>query len=100
MDSQPEFQELVSARQQSWKCTTCIEEWLKLSEEERAGKEARDHIRDADTLVPSWQANMVGPGQLAMACVALPTCLNHIVTKKRSPEEIAQQNGLWAPGQN
>jgi hypothetical protein len=82
------------------KCIRCIEDYIRLSDEEKASGAAWSLVGDAVTLVPSWQTEMAGPGQLVMACVTVPVCLGHIRASKPSPEQIAQRNGLFLPGQN
>jgi hypothetical protein len=51
-------------------------------------------------MVPSWQQTMLGPGQLVLACIALPICINHIAFKEQTPQEKAARSGLALPGMN
>lgn len=83
------------------KCMICVEEYLALPDDSEAklSGEAWLKVRDADTLAPSWQTYVAGPGQVVVACVTLPVCLRHITVKKQSPEQIASRSGLALPGQ-
>jgi hypothetical protein len=53
--------------------------------------------RDAITWLPAWQQQQVGQ-QMVMACVALPSCMEHIKINKPSPQQYAMRSGLALPG--
>lgn len=81
------------------RCVRCVETYVQLPEEQKT-PEHWDEVNDAVTMVPTWQVQMAGPGQMIMACTTVPVCLDHVRVKKAAPEEIAQRNGIWTPGQN
>jgi hypothetical protein len=87
------------------KCLECIGNFLILSDEEReeiltSPNEFDNRVKDAVTLVPSWQQNMPVPGQLVVACTAVPSCMDHIKVAKPSPQQIASRSGLVVPNPN
>lgn len=82
------------------KCIRCVETYVQLSEDEKTPECWDATVNDAVTMVPTWQVQMAGPGQMVMACTTVPVCLDHVQVKKAGPEEIAQRNGIWTPGQN
>lgn len=75
------------------KCFSCIEIFVANGKK----KEEWGKVRNSATLVPTWQQKVVG-GNLMMACVTLPTCIEHIISKPETPEEIAARTGLAIPG--
>lgn len=84
------------------KCVHCVEGYTQAME--RAGEDAQAYIqeywsevKDADTWVPSWQSAVPTPGQMVLACVSLPVCINHIQVNKPKPEQIASRSGLLVP---
>lgn len=89
---------------QNWKCGTCIGEHLNFLVKQVKGEQPEDaqppEIKDAVTLAPSWQSNMV-MGQMVMACVPLPTCMGHIQVSELTAEQRALLGGimLGRPGQ-
>jgi hypothetical protein len=87
------------------KCIKCIEEFLELSpdDEARVDGSAWLKVRDADTLVPSWQQMAVGPGSMAFAVTAVPFCVPHMegnIARPSQTEQIARRSGLAIPGMN
>jgi hypothetical protein len=56
-------------------------------------------IAPADTWVPVWQQQQL-PGQVIMACVALPVCIPHVVARKKTAEEQAVAGGRLLQGSN
>jgi hypothetical protein len=74
------------------KCVRCIEEYIQLSDEEKASGEAWSKVRDADTMLPSWQQKDIGMGQLILTCIALPFCIKHIVKN-----DTSSHSGLVVP---
>jgi hypothetical protein len=50
-------------------------------------------INEAITLAPMWQQQPIGP-QMAFACVAVPSCMEHLNSREVTPEEKAVQGGL------
>jgi hypothetical protein len=80
-------------------CLQCVGEYLLARDDREAGvlhdgaEPVIPEIRSAVTLAPSWQQTEV-LGQLIMACVALPSCLEHLQTKKESTVERATRSGL------
>jgi hypothetical protein len=80
-------------------CLQCVGEYLLARDDKEAGilhdgeEPVIPDIRPAVTLAPSWQQTEV-LGQLLMYCVALPSCLEHLRTKKESPIERATRSGL------
>jgi hypothetical protein len=85
----------------SLKCLECVTEYLLrvATLEEGTLEPGEPHyswseVEDAETMVPSWQQNIVGPGQMVVACVAVPACLKHIKIQKPTPQQMASRNGL------
>ena len=54
-------------------------------------------INAAVTLAPAWQQTMI-MGQMVMSCVAVPSCMAHLQTKKQSSIERATASGLAIGG--
>ena len=73
-------------------CLQCITE---AEFAESAGEEAQD-IREAVTFAPSWVSQEI-EGQVAMACVTVPTCREHIRVERASARQIASRSGLALP---
>jgi hypothetical protein len=84
------------------KCTQCIEEFLQLPADhpDRVTGEAWLKVREADTYVPSWQTTIPAPGQMVVACVTVPVCIQHLQIKQPTPQQIAARSGLAIPGVN
>lgn len=100
------------------KCIQCVgdrkhEEQLRQSQPVPIDPEERDafmasinreplpEIRDAYTFSPSWQQTQVPSPvgmQMAMTCVALPVCYDHIEVRERTAEERAVAGGKILPG--
>lgn len=78
------------------KCVHCIEEYVRLPEDQKT-LEAWDKVEDAVTLVPSWQQQAFGLGQLVMTCVALPICVRHTKTSDPAPQQLTSRSGLALP---
>jgi hypothetical protein len=78
------------------KCLQCIGEH---NEAVKKGypKESLPPINDAITLAPSWVSQML-MGQMAMTCVAIPACMDHLETKEKSAVERAAGSGLIIGG--
>jgi hypothetical protein len=77
------------------KCNVCVEEYLKLPEEDRSSGWLS--VNDADTYVPVWQTKTM-MGQLLAGVIPMPVCIKHIVMRKPSAEEQAARNGVILPG--
>lgn len=96
--------EEIAAAQQRLKCNTCVGEYLNFAVKKVKGEVPEEavppEIKDAVTMAPSWQSNMT-MGQLMMACVPLPTCMDHIQVTELSAEQRALLSGilLGRPGQ-
>jgi len=73
------------------KCIHCIERYIRLPESEKTPV-AWEEVQDSVTMAPSWQQMDLGMGQLVMACVALPVCLDHI--RVDNPQPLASSGGL------
>jgi hypothetical protein len=97
--SENELTPLTAVTSSNIKCIHCIENYVKLSDEQKT-PERWDEVMDAVTYVPSWQTQMAGPGQLVMACVTVPVCLDHIKVQKPDINQIASRSGLAIPGIN
>ena|SRR6266498_3277122 len=85
------------------KCLQCIGEYQMAVSDLDNGilhngeKPVIPEIRAAITLAPSWQSQII-QGQMVMACVAIPSCFEHLTTTKQSPIERATRNGLALGG--
>jgi hypothetical protein len=55
--------------------------------------EASPKVNYAVTLCPAWQTKNV-MNQMVMAIACVPTCLDHIGVKQKTPEERAIEGGL------
>jgi len=56
--------------------------------------EVRPMPRDAITMAPSWQQQtQMGPGQMAIACVAIPSCKEHLQVQEISAIDRAIMGG-------
>lgn len=76
------------------KCIDCIArhmEWRKAQALGSTGEEPV--INDAITLAPSWQSTTI-QGQVIFACVAVPSCMEHLTPKELSVQEKAARAGL------
>ena len=84
------------------KCLACIEAYATFLDAQAKGKvppdQASPEIQDAITHAPSWQTHSI-MGQMVMACVALPSCMDHLVPHhKTAQEKMALSGGLLVPG--
>lgn len=80
---------------QVWKCLNCIGEYnIAIQKYPGAGKPP---INDAITLAPTWQ-NTTLMGQTFFACVAVPTCMDHLTTQEKTPQQKAMEGGLILGG--
>lgn len=85
------------------KCTACISEYLAakmvhdaLVDKEGAEEPSADNIRDAITLAPAWQ-QLSMQGQLVVACVPVPSCMEHLTNNEKTPEQRLAEAGLAIP---
>lgn len=81
------------------KCLSCVGEFMMASRKAQANGEVPElpEIRDAITMAPSWQTKTT-MGQMVMACVAVPTCMQHLGAQEKSALEKAADNGLFLGG--
>lgn len=87
-------------------CLTCVSEYMQekqkweldLSKDKGPAPEYGSSVSKAVTLAPSWLERMVGPGQMVIVAVPLPTCLGHIEIQEKSALEKAIANGKLALG--
>jgi hypothetical protein len=86
-------------------CLTCIGEYQMAVKDKEAGVlhdgevPKIPEIGVAVTMAPSWQQTQI-MGQMIMACVAIPTCMRHLSTEKKSAIERATASGLAIGGSN
>ena len=83
------------------KCLDCVAQYKKFLADQILAKVREGfpppEINDAVTLVPAWQQQVFG-GQIVMACVAVPTCLDHIQVIEMSAEQKAVLGGRLLQG--
>jgi hypothetical protein len=83
------------------KCMSCCAERIVAEVKQNKGELPEDahlpEIRDAITWAPAWQTQAVA-GQMVMACVALPTCKEHIQAVELSPADQAVRGGRLLQG--
>jgi hypothetical protein len=70
------------------KCLACLAEG-KLAAGEGDGSGASPVADDAVTLAPSWQEQQIG-AQRIVACIALPTCADHLEVARKSPLDLSK----------
>lgn len=99
-----EFTELTGelmAMNLALKCSDCVAIVLnhraKVNLGEIAPESEEPPMNDAVTMAPSWQTRMVH-GNMMMACVALPSCLDHLEVSGLTPEQRATLGGYVLPG--
>jgi hypothetical protein len=56
-------------------------------------EDQRPPINKAVTFAPAWQSQTY-MGQVIVACVSLPSCMDHLGSKKKSAEERAMEGGI------
>jgi hypothetical protein len=56
-------------------------------------EDQRPPINDAVTFAPAWQSN-IHMGQTLIACIALPSCMDHLESREKSAEERATEGGI------
>lgn len=79
-------------------CLDCIGNYkMTLARYEDGSQEQLPQVNNAVTLCPSWQNTSI-MGQMVMACVAVPTCAEHIGVTPKSPRQRAAESGLIVPG--
>jgi hypothetical protein len=82
-------------------CLQCVSEVLQFEARQARGEipelAAPPSLREAITLAPSWQQQSI-MGQMVMACVAVPTCKEHLQVKEVSPQDRALLGGKLIPG--
>lgn len=82
-------------------CMQCSAEWKMYVVKKTNGTLAADtpvpEIRAAYTWAPAWQQQQIG-GQLVMACIPLPTCLEHLAVSELSSLDRAIMGGKLLPG--
>ena len=83
-------------------CLQCVAEHKQAKTHQNGSAEGVNNtdlpeIRDAVTLAPSWQQQQIpcpmGP-QMAMACVPLPTCSEHLTVGEQSLAQRAAASNL------
>jgi len=87
MDRQNFKVEHVMTGMPQLKCLQCI------GEAQVDKSDAAHEIRDAITLAPMWVTQAAGMN-MVMACVAVPTCLEHIQTAEKTPQQRAMEGGI------
>jgi hypothetical protein len=86
-------------------CLSCIAEYQMALQDKEAGvlhngqEPVIPAINFAVTMAPSWQQTQM-MGQIVMACVAVPSCMGHLNTEKKSPIQRATASGLAIGGAN
>ena len=94
--------ELVSVPQQKTSCLSCIGNWMQRQKDIREGvlidgePPEPYEIQEAITWAPSWQTQNI-MGQVVVACVALPSCMNCLSPEEKSAAERATRSGLALP---
>ena len=83
------------------KCLDCVAQYKSFLANQNLGNTPEDYpapvIKDAVTLVPAWQQQVFG-GQIVMACVAVPTCMDHIQVSEMTAEQKAVLGGRLLQG--
>lgn len=85
------------------KCLTCIGEYQMALKDIEDGvlhdgeQPVVPWVADAISWAPSWQQTQI-MGQMMVACVAIPTCMRHLSTEKKSPIQRASASGLMLGG--
>jgi hypothetical protein len=103
MPEQIDLNDIDGAYGSGLKCLQCIGEYQLAVQDKEAGvlhdgkEPVIPEIRAAVTLAPSWQQTQM-MGQLVMACVPLPSCMEHLTTKKQSAVQRATASGLALGG--
>jgi hypothetical protein len=91
------------------KCTSCISEFVE-AKAKRQVDEGRVYtedelyepadlwakVRDADTLLVSWQEKFIG-NQMIIAPISSPVCMKHIGIREPEVQEMAMRSGLALP---
>lgn len=85
-------------------CLSCVSEyvlarnkWIESGQPDGQEPSYSDSVRPAITNAAAWQQQVVG-GQMIMACVALPTCMQHLGVREKTAMERAAGSGLMVPG--
>ena len=91
------------------KCTSCISEFVEAKaklqvemgrlfteQEMYEPDELWARVRDADTLLVSWQEKFVG-NQMVLGPISSPVCLKHIGIRSPEVQEMAMRSGLALP---
>ncbi len=74
----------------AYKCLQCLAEGkMAASEGNGSGPAPAPVANDAITLAPSWQMHQIGPQQV-IACVAVPTCGDHLLVERKSALDLSQ----------
>lgn len=80
---------------QTIKCLACVSEHL--AARQKMPDQDPPVIQDAITWAPSWQTKTMG-GNVMMACVAVPSCLDHLSNEEKSPQQRAMEGGILLGG--
>jgi hypothetical protein len=86
------------------KCASCVGKWVRTKADidndvlHNGQVPILPPVNDAVTWLPTWESTTI-QGQLVMACVALPSCLDCCTIKNESPIERATKSGLALGGQ-
>jgi hypothetical protein len=92
-----EFHEILEVKGfQPTKCLQCCSEYI-IARSKGIPEEERPEIQDAVTWAPSWQMHQV-MGQMAIAGIALPTCMDHLESKEKTAEQRAAEGGIILGG--
>jgi hypothetical protein len=84
-----------------FKCLQCVAVHKKFLADQNLGKIPEQFpapvISDAITLVASWQQQVMA-GQIVMACVTIPACMEHIEVEEMSAEQKSVMGGRLLQG--
>jgi hypothetical protein len=86
----------VAASTQVIKCLQCCGEYL-LAKKKFGADADLPEIHDMVTWAPSWQSTTM-MGQMIVAAVPLPTCLDHMESKEKTAQQRAMEGGILLPG--
>jgi len=82
-------------------CLPCISRLRDFQNKQELNQIPQDveepEVASAVTLVPTWQQQVIG-GQIVMACVTVPACMEHIEVRQPTAEERAVQGGRLLQG--
>jgi hypothetical protein len=70
-------------------CLQCLAEERQAKDKGEEEAEAREAV----TLAPTWASNAF-MGQMVMACVAVPSCREHLNIQDKTPQQRAMEGGI------